>query len=674
MSEFTTSAARKSGAARTTSGAPQGDAGAGDAAPLDRGDEGRHSARPHGEEASTAPSTPGQADKSPATHVPGLSRSTDNGLLLNWILPIALLALAAALVIALGTQQPQQRPPADASLAGIMRSLPPVEVTPIRSLEETGADLQLRIDGTVVPYREVQIATEVAGRIIYKSPKCEAGSYVNEGEVLMRIDPTDYELEVEQLERQREQAYQAIREADQEMANTRRLIELAQQDVALQQRELDRLTSLPSGFASQAELDAARRAILQATQTMTTNENQLELLKQRRASLEASEQLAAAQLRAAQVNLARTEIAAPIDGVVVTEDAELNTFVARGNPIVTMEDTSKVEVAANLRMDQLYWITRQSGETFSNGNNDSSGDRAESPAVGYDLPTTPAVIEYEVTGLGGGAVYRWKGRLIGYDGIGLDPQTRTVPVRVLVDNPSQFIDDGGRKRTTAGPTTLVRGMYVRIKLLVDPKGPLVVIPAVALKPGNRVWVFQEDADALKPPVDDPANVAENNADGIPPASAVQPPPAALPLNELPADEIEGRDDFEPSRWIAGRVHEQRGVVPIDSLTLSNQPDHREDEFEAGALLARDGSSLWVCEVRDGSLTSGSMVVTSPLGTMDEDGMFARARKANAEMPDAEIADADMPGTAVPGTGVKPLVQDEVERGLAGGLALEESRE
>ena len=204
----------------------------------------------------------------------------------------------------------------------------------------------------------------------------------------------------------------------------------------MQQKELDRQKSLPAGFASHAEIDQASRALLAATQQLVSVENQLDLLRKRRVRLEASERLAATQLKAAEVNLQRTEIRAPIDGVIVNEDADLNTFVARGSMLVTIEDTSKVEVSTNLRMDQLHWVLDQKGEPV------------DLSARGYDLPETPAIIEYQLSGREG-IVYRWQGRLLRYDGIGLDPVTRTVPVRVVVDNPMEYVDEDGDSQASS---------------------------------------------------------------------------------------------------------------------------------------------------------------------------------------------------------------------------------
>jgi multidrug efflux pump subunit AcrA (membrane-fusion protein) len=452
----------------------------------------------------------------------------------------------------------------------------------------------LVVDGTVVPYREARVAAEVAGRVIFKADECEAGAYVKRDQLLMRIDPTDYELEVQRLTRLKEQEYQALQELDQEMVNTQRLIEVAKKDEALQEREVNRLSSLPEGFASGNEIDQASRALLSANQQLVTLENQLDLQRKRRIRLEASEQLAATQLRASEVNLERTEIRAPIEGVIVSEEADLNTFVSRGSGLMTIEDTSKVEVATSLRMDQLYWVLNQRGEEL------------DETSRSYNLPETEAIIEYEITGRAG-SVYRWQGRLLSYDGIGLDPVTRTVPVRVVVDNPTEFVNEQGAPQRTRGATPLVRGMFVRVKLLIKPQTHLVVIPSAALQPGNRIFQFIPDESVLDSTVE-----ATQTTD---PSAAPLSSDEAAPPNLAEADIVEV--PFKPEQWQAGKVVVRKSVHPVDSLSL-----------DADGKWSGDGSSetskLWVCEVRDADLTDDSFVVVSPLGTIEEQEFPVRA--------------------------------------------------
>ncbi len=537
--------------------------------------------------------------------------------LFNFLVPLLLLAVGGLVVYRLGTVTPSKRPDPDRTRLGRLKSLPPVRVVRIQTLEATGQPLRLRVDGTVVPYRESQLAAEVAGRIVFKSDQCEAGTYVKTGQLLMRIDPTDHELEVQRLTQMQDQEYQALGEADQEMVNTKRLIEVASQDMQLQQREVNRQKSMPKGFASRAEIDQANRSLLAAKQQLVTSENQLNLLKKRRMRLEASHRLATTQLKMAEINLTRTEILAPIDGVIVNEDADMNTFVSRGSLLVTIEDTSKVEVATSLRMDQLYWVLNQDVSK-----SDQSIDQR--PTRGYDLPETPAVIEYELSGREG-VVYRWAGRLMSYDGIGVDPTTRTVPVRMVVDNPNQYIDADATPLPIEGGTALVRGMFVTVNLLIRPSAPLVAIPARALQPGNRVFQFVHDETVLEPKLDEELIQKALASEEVTLLTPTDQAKGSKPV----AEETRGLESFDPAKWDPGRVVVRSRIHPIDSLSIGKASGSKQE------------NRVWVCEVRDEVLKQGSLVVVSPIGSIDEGGMPARA------VIDASQIDGDpVNGTAV----------------------------
>lgn len=471
--------------------------------------------------------------------------------------------------------------------------------------------LRLQIDGTVVPYREARVAAEVAGKVVFKADQCEAGSYVAKDQLLMKIDATDYELEVDRLTRMKEQDYQAIREVDQEMENAKRSIEVAKKDLALQQKEVDRQNAMPKGFSSRAEIDQANRALLAARQQLVGYENQLDLLAQRRIRLETSERLAQTQLKAAEINLQRTEIRAPIEGVIVSEEADLNTFVQRGTTLVIIDDTSKVDVASNLRMDQLYWVLNQ------------RDDAVDTASRNYDLPETPAVIEYVMSGRDN-VVYRWAGKLLSYDGIGVDPETRTVPVRVVVENPSQMVDKDGKPvvDTVGEPNrnrapSLVRGMYVRVKLMIQPKSTLVVIPARALQPGNRVFQFLPDDSVLDVTTD---TKTDGSLQAVAPEEKVSIADSDEPIVE---------DTFDPKKWTAGKVVLRRNIVPVDSLTLEGLADVSMQELSGQSQFAGAGR-MWVCEVQDADLAGGAMVVVSPLGGVEEDPVPVRADNTGME--------------------------------------------
>ncbi|QDV56915.1 efflux RND transporter periplasmic adaptor subunit [Rosistilla oblonga] len=491
------------------------------------------------------------------------------------VLPTATLVACILIFRELGVTTPPERPDPSNSIAAQMQRLAPAEVMPVLSLDKVDGVIDIALEGEVVPYREIQVATEVAGTIIYKSPTVEAGNYVQKGDVLFRIDPTDYELELKRLEQEKKSEYESLREIDQEITNVEKLIEVAKDDELLRDQEIARLARLPKGFASETELDQAQQSRLQALNTRIGFENQLALLRKRRIRQETAEQRVETQLELARKNLERTSIEAPIDGVIFREDVEVNSFIQRGAVMVTMEDTSKAEVAANLRMDQLYWVLDQDHQHAADSSLDSRS---------YSLPPTPATIEYRINQRD--SVYSWEGTLERYDGIGVDAQSRMVPVRLVVDRPADVTGDRAGEgealsQRMQGPKALVRGMFVRVILHVKPQSSLSLVPNLALQPGNRIWKFQPDASVLA--VESPGEATAVQASG--------PEVAASP--------------FELQAWTAGRLVVLDRITPIVSVTLPTKG--AEDE------------KYWICESRNGDLEPGNFVVVSPLGGVAGDG-------------------------------------------------------
>ena len=60
--------------------------------------------------------------------------------------------------------------------------------------------------GTVVPAKRVVLQPEVSGRIVAQSPQLQPGGLFKAGDVILRIDPRDYETAVKQQEAAVEQA------------------------------------------------------------------------------------------------------------------------------------------------------------------------------------------------------------------------------------------------------------------------------------------------------------------------------------------------------------------------------------------------------------------------------------------------------------------------------------
>ena len=131
--------------------------------------------------------------KPPATvpapdETPQRTRSWLN-MVLQSVISIAIIGGSVAVLLAIGKGSPPPPKP-DVDLT------PPVEVQTV-ALHTGGIDFE--VDGVVIPFRAIEVPAEVGGRIAFKSENCRVGHTVKKGELLVLVDPEDYELEVRQI-------------------------------------------------------------------------------------------------------------------------------------------------------------------------------------------------------------------------------------------------------------------------------------------------------------------------------------------------------------------------------------------------------------------------------------------------------------------------------------------
>jgi HlyD family secretion protein len=153
--------------------------------------------------------------------------------------------------------------------------------------------------GTLNPVTSVQVGTQVSGQI--KELFVDFNSPVKQGQLIARIDPETFQYRVRQAE------------ADLEAA--RSSLNRARVALAIAQRDLDRTRELVERkFTSPAELDRVQSVF--------------DLAKAEVRTAQAVEQQREAALSTARIDLGRTEIRAPVDGVVIKRSVDVGQTVA----------------------------------------------------------------------------------------------------------------------------------------------------------------------------------------------------------------------------------------------------------------------------------------------------------------------------------------------------------
>lgn len=168
-------------------------------------------------------------------------------------------------------------------------------------LEAASAAVVIRSQGTVMPQTETILSAEVSGAIIDMSPKFRAGGVFEQGEILIRIDPTNYQTAVDRARA---------------LVNQRQI----EHDGALKLRT--------QGYRAEAEYAAAQAALASAKADLTRAERDLQ----------------------------RTYIRLPYDGIVRSKDADLGQFVNPGTRLGVTFATDFAEVRLPLTDQDLAFI------------------------------------------------------------------------------------------------------------------------------------------------------------------------------------------------------------------------------------------------------------------------------------------------------------------------------
>lgn len=392
---------------------------------------------------------------------------------------IPLIIILAAFFVAVGLSKLKQPPPEKETLL----TAPLVKTAAVTPCDD---GFFLEVDGEVTPYRQVTLSAQVEGRITEKSPAANSGNFVETDALLMEIDPADYKLEIRQLQEAVKQAGVSIEEADIEKSNKESLIALSERELDLQVSDVKRYEGLASRNAgSRIQLDAAKRAEIRTRNTLQMLRNDILLVEARKNRLLRQKEQALVNLEKATLNLSRTIIKSPLNGVVMSDEVEIGDYVRLGTELITIQDTSKVEVRFNLRMQQLRWLWGDAGESITNSD--------------FSLPPVDVYVFVELDG----HQYKWTARLSRYDGAGINPVTRTVPCIAIVDDPSsgQVVlsehDTDEIISELPVPPTLLRGTFVSLRIPVNSSLDLVQVPTLSLRPGNKVWVAENSKLAVK---------------------------------------------------------------------------------------------------------------------------------------------------------------------------------
>ena len=176
----------------------------------------------------------------------------------------------------------------------------------------------VQVMGTVMPDRQIILKAKVSGEVISISPKFVLGGVMKKGETLLKLDDSDYVIEVQKVQ-------SALDKVLSDFA-----IEKGSQLIAKEELKL---------------MNEASQGMVQATD--------LALRKPQLIQVKAAIASARADLEKARLNLSRTKVIVPFNALVLEKHVDSGSLVTAQGSIATLVDVDTYRVEAQVPPDRL---------------------------------------------------------------------------------------------------------------------------------------------------------------------------------------------------------------------------------------------------------------------------------------------------------------------------------
>jgi HlyD family secretion protein len=181
--------------------------------------------------------------------------------------------------------------------------------------------------GTLTPVVSVQVGSQVSGQL--KEVLVDFNSEVKRGQVIARLDPQSFEHRVQQSQADVDAAQAQLAMQRAAIGVQRAQVAQAEVNLAEARRMLERKQELMNkGFISAAERDTAQAAYDAQREQVKAAQAQVSVAQASAGNAQAIVKQRQAALAQANVDLGRTVITAPLDGIVVKRSVEAGQTVA----------------------------------------------------------------------------------------------------------------------------------------------------------------------------------------------------------------------------------------------------------------------------------------------------------------------------------------------------------
>ncbi len=326
--------------------------------------------------------------------------------------------LLAVVIVLFPPSVDQQEPPS-----------PPPKVQ-VATVSLQSVPLSVRSQGRVMAKTEIDLVSGVSGNIVKISPAFVSGGFFKRGDLLVSIDPAEYDLRVAQAQaRMTEAQYQLVREK-------------AEADQAKDEWQ----------YLGQGEPNPLSLRIPQ--------------LKEKQAKLAAEQE----ELKNARLLRQRTDIRAPFNGRLRTAAAGMGQYIDNGSILGRIYSSDLAEVRLPVSADDLALI-----------------DFTDVPG-GQPVSSSPAV---QFTAQYQGKLQKWAAYIVRSEGV-IDPETGMIILIAQITDPLGLKTDKTASTNTPSSPTLPIGLYVEAVIAGRTFDQVVTLPASALHKEHQVVVVEPD--------------------------------------------------------------------------------------------------------------------------------------------------------------------------------------
>lgn len=289
--------------------------------------------------------------------------------------------------------------------------------------------------GTVQPQIETTMVAEVAGQVVQVSPAFVAGGFLRSGEVLLQIDPSDYQT--------------ALLSAEARLASNKAQLSSEQAQSEQARKDWNRLNPgrEPNPLVLRIpQLDGAKAAVRSA---------EADVMKARR-------------------DLERTYIRMPYDGLVKARNVDLGQYVSPGSSVGDIFAVSMAEVRLPLSDDELRYLDLPKvGQLMGH-------TQSEQAQVGATETTSAVTLSANV----GGEKITWQAQLARTEAV-IDSSSRVIYAVAQVDDPYGLL---GSSR----PVPLKVGTFVSAEIQGKQASGIVTVPRSVLQPDHTLLIANAD--------------------------------------------------------------------------------------------------------------------------------------------------------------------------------------